>query len=120
MLCRREKKQMKKIITKITGWIKNWLLAALGGLLVGMATIHRLQLNLDSPEPYTSNPLIPLEIILLIGVIVLLLVKGLEAIYLLFKRQWKDLAIVAVNFVIGVSCMYGAMWIDSPTLIYMT
>ena len=98
-------------------FVGTWSLSLCSGILLISATIHRL--GLESPG-YTSSPLIHVEMIMMIFVALLVLVQPLLAIFLCFKRRWRQLGIVAINTVVGIGALYAAMHIDSPTLIHMT
>ncbi len=103
---------MKSYWTLVT-----WSLLPCSGVLLLTATLHRI--GLDSPS-YTRSPLIPVEMILLIIVAVLILVQPILVVICCFQRQWRKLGIIAINTVVGIAALLGAMYIDSPTLIYMT
>lgn len=97
--------------------LATWGLSLCSGVLLLTATLHRI--GLDSPG-YTSSPLIPLEMILMIIVAVLILTQPILAVICCFQRQWRNLGIIAINTVVGIAAWLGALYIDSPTLIYMT
>jgi hypothetical protein len=116
----RFKAQMRKPIPKKRNLLGTWILAFIGGLMLGMATLHRLQLHIANPEAYMSNPITVGEVVLLPIILVLLAAYCLQGLYLLYKKQWRELGVVAVNVAIGVACLCWAMYIDSPTLVYRT
>ena len=97
--------------------LSTWTLAICGVCLVTAALVHRLQLH---SKTYTSSLLIPVEFILLIVVAVLVLTYLFYGVVLLTKKQWRELAIVGINIVVGIGSFLGAMAIDYPTLLYMT
>jgi len=94
------------------------ILCGLG--VLGVSTFHRLQLDMENPEPYTASPLICIEMILILLLLLLLVVQPVRMVYFLVTRRWRDLAILILNVLFGITCLVGALQIDAPTLIYMT
>ena len=96
---------------------RTWSLTLCSVILLLTAMLHRVQL--DSPG-YTRSLLIPVEMLLMIIVAMLILTQPVLAVTYCFQRQWHKLGIIAINMIVGIAAWLAAMYIDSPTLIYMT
>jgi hypothetical protein len=94
----------------------------LGLVLISAAAAHRLQLaGAQDLKAYTTSPLIYIELILMVLLLILLVVPSpIYAIYLIVKKQWRDLGVLAINCVLGTISLVAAMAIDSSTLIFAT
>jgi len=80
-----------------------------------------MQLSTSGPEAYTSGLLLGFEIgTLLLLLVLLFLVTPVLGIYFLYKRRWRDLGRLSLQFLIGFGCLYAAVAIDAPTLLYAT
>jgi hypothetical protein len=111
---------MKEGIKRANRFLGTWALVICGIVLVVAAGAHRLQLHTAAPKPYTSSPLIAIEMTLIPIMCLILLMHFVRSIYLILKKRWRDLGMLAINTIVGVGCIIAAMQIDAPTLIYMT
>jgi len=114
---RRSPERMKDQLKRLNGFLGTWHLCIASAVLLVSATAHRLTLN--SPG-YWSSPLIHVQMILMILIALVVCIHPFLGIFLCFKRQWKQLGLLAINTVVGIAAWFGAMIINSPTLIYMT
>jgi len=112
--------KMKERIKRVNRFLGTWALVICGAVLVIAAGIHRLQLDTATPKPYTSSPLIAIEMALIPIMCLILLMHFVRSIYLILNKRWRDLGILTVNTVVGIGCIIAAMQIDAPTLLYMT
>jgi len=104
-------------LKRLNRFLGTWHLCMGGALLLISATLHRLQLH--SPG-YTSSLLIHVQMILMILIALIVCIHPFLAIFLCFKRRWKQLGILAINTAAGIAAWFAAMLINSPTLMYMT
>lgn len=111
---------MKEGITKVNRFLGTWALVNCGIVLVFVAAVHRLQLDTAAPKPYTSSPLIAIEMALIPIMCLILLMYFVRSIHLILNKKWRDLGILAINTVVGIVCLVAATQIDAPTLLYMT
>ena len=79
-----------------------------------------MQLDTTTPQPYTSSPLIGIEMALIPIMCLILIMHFMRSIYLVLNKRWRDLGVLAINVVVGIICIVVAMRIDAPTLVYMT
>jgi len=108
---------MKDQLKRLNRFLGTWHLCIAGAVLLLVAAAHRLQL--DSPG-YTSSPLIHVQMILMILIALVVCIHPFLGIFLCFKRQWKQLGLLAINTAVGIAAWFAAMIINSPTLMYMT
>lgn len=99
--------------------IKDNIATLLGVALLVLCLLHRQQLG--TPELYRTSSLIGAEFILAFGVILSVLVFHSSQALLAFihkdrKRGWWML----LNMLVGAVLLGLSLWIDAPTLIYMT
>ncbi len=104
-------------VSKMGKLAATWAPALCGVALVIAAGFHRLQLH--SPG-YTTSLLIPLEFLLLLVVALGILLQPILAIVLCFKKEWRALAVPAINAAVSVGSLVGALCLDAATLLYMT
>lgn len=91
------------------------LLAALFGIA---ATVHRL--GLDEPARYRSSPLIPVEFILLVATVCVAIGFAGYALIALCRCDWRTALHGAISVTGSALLVGGGLWIDAPTLLYLT
>lgn len=96
-----------------------WLPSSLGIAMVIITSIHRSPFDLSSPEPYTTSPLVLLEMLLMATICFFLFIWFLLALVALIKRKKRDLTILLINIAVGFILMVSGMIIDAQTLLFM-
>jgi len=104
----------------VSRFVLTWSLSICGLALLCASAVHRAQLDTADPQSYTTSPWVAVVMILMVTMLVLLTLHFIRAIYLIVKRRWRGLGLLAIDVTIGIVCMVVAMQIDAPTLIYMT
>lgn len=90
----------------------------LAAVLAVLAGCHRL--GLDEPAAYRASLLIPAEFFLLLGTCIsALAVAGMGA-GALFRRDWASAAHAATSIAGSAALVSVAMWLDAPTLVFLT
>ena len=82
------------------------------------AFLHWLQLS--DLNAYRNSPLIVIEILGLLGAFLFVPVFLVRATYLLGCRRFRKGLVNAILCAVAFAVVMWAMWLDSPTLIYMT
>lgn len=106
--------QMKKFLRH---WI-SWLPSLFGLITVTLAYCH-YQL-IDDAEAYRESSLIAYEFIFLIGSYMALLTVLVALPVNLLKRNWLGALLNFLGVLGGYLSISYAMWLDSPTLVYIT
>ncbi len=97
-----------------------WSLSIWGLVSVAAAAAHRLQLDEADLQSYARSPLTGIVTILVLALLIHLLAMPLYAIYLVVRRRWRDLGILAINVAVGIICLLVSVQVDAPTLVYRT
>ena len=111
---------MQEGFRKAVRFLSRWALVLSGLVLVAAAGVHRLQLDTAMPEPYTSSPLIALEVMLIPFMGLILIAHFFRSIHLALHKRWRELGILSVKTAVGLACIVAALQIDAPTLLYRT
>ena len=96
---------MKADIRKIFYFSGTWSFALCGMVLVVAAGVHRFQLDIAAPVAYTSSPLVAVELAIMLMMCLLFLLHIGCALYLVWKRRWRTLGILAISTAVGLGCL---------------
>lgn len=98
-------------------FLSSWS-AKLGLFLIFVAVSHRLMI--DSVAIYTHGAWVSLVFLVFLGTFLSAVILFVKAIIALVDRKWPDVLYSSVSAVFLLGCVISAMYIDAPTLIYMT
>jgi uncharacterized YccA/Bax inhibitor family protein len=90
--------------------------AIAAALMLGAVAIHLMEFSV---ERYISSPLIAVEMISLVACLLTMLMILLWP-WLIYKKRWKDFGMNLLAFAFVFGAIVAALYIDEPTLIYMS
>ncbi len=79
--------------------------------------IHRSGLE---ESGYTTSPLVPILIFGMLFMLILVVILTIFLVLLLISRRWRAARATVINLVAVTGLMFAGMYIDAPTIVYMT
>jgi len=86
-------------------------------IFLAATILHRLTLGSSG---YTKSPLIGVEFILMLALVFMTLACFMWTIMSLISREWASFKGALINLIACAAGLSIGVWIDAPTLIYMT